>query len=224
MIYKKNPQLGEQVRNFLISKNVETPMQKHNSMDWEAKTKAMESSFTSIMQILGLDLKDDSLQDTPKRVTKMYLHEIFYGLDYENFPHCTAVENKMLHNEMVIEHNVTVSSTCEHHFVTIDGFAKIGYIPANKVLGLSKLNRIVDFFSKRPQIQERLTEQIYYALSFILETENIAVEISANHFCVKSRGIRDTNSYTTTRKLGGSFLQRDTRNEFLNSKCDKLER
>lgn len=218
MNYNTDIQLGQKVQQHLIENMVETPMVKHNSMDWDGRFKAVESAFTGIMQVLGLDLKDDSLQDTPKRVAKMYLQEIFYGLDYHNFPKCTAVANKMQHNEMVIENKITVSSTCEHHFVTIDGFAKIGYIPKNHVLGLSKLNRLVDFFSKRPQIQERLTEQIYHALSFILQTEDIAVEISAVHHCVKSRGIKDTNSYTITRKLGGAFMRQATRNEFLNSK------
>jgi GTP cyclohydrolase IA len=218
MHYQTDFQLGEKVQNYLIDKMVETPMVTHNSMDWEGRYRAVESAFTGIMQVLGLDLNDDSLKDTPKRVAKMYLQEIFYGLDYHNFPKCTAVMNKMNHDEMVIEKDVTVSSTCEHHFVTIDGFAKIAYIPKDHVLGLSKLNRIVDFFSKRPQIQERLTEQIYHALSLILQTEDIAVEISAVHHCVKSRGIKDTNSYTITRKLGGAFMRQATRNEFLNSK------
>ena len=217
-------QLGKKVNDYLIEQGVETPMVKNNSMDFESCKRAMEASFTSIMQILGLDLQDDSLMDTPRRVTKMYLQEIFYGLNYHNFPKCTAVANKMRHNEMVIEPQITVSSTCEHHFVTIDGFAKVAYIPKDKVLGLSKLNRIVSFFSKRPQIQERLTEQIYYALSFILETEDIAVEISAVHHCVKSRGIKDTNSYTMTRKLGGKFLVPEVRNEFLNSRNERLEK
>ena len=224
MTGKTDFQLGKKVNEYLLEKGVETPMTKHNNMIFDDKKRAVEASFTAIMQNLGLDLKDDSLMDTPKRIAKMYLQEIFYGLNYENFPKCTAVENKMNHNEMVIEPQITVSSTCEHHFVAIDGFAKVAYIPKDKVLGLSKLNRIVSFFAKRPQIQERLTEQIYYALSFILETEDIAVEISAVHHCVKSRGIMDTNSYTMTRKLGGKFLVPEVRNEFLNSRNERLEK
>ena len=220
---KSNPELGKKVQEHLIAKGVETPMKVNNSMDYESKKRAMEANFTGIMQLLGLDLTDDSLMDSPKRVSKMYLNEIFYGLDYNNFPKCTAVANKMQHDEMVIEPMITVSSTCEHHFVVIDGFAKVAYIPKDKVLGLSKMNRIVEFFSKRPQIQERLTEQIYHALSYILETEDVAVEISANHHCVKSRGIQDTNSYTITRKLGGKFMQPATRNEYLNSRHYKFE-
>lgn len=218
MTYNKDLQLGLEVQKHLILIGVETPIKQNHVMQYDQVKRAMEASFTGIMELLGLDLSDDSLMDTPRRVTKMYLHEIFYGLDYFNFPKCTAVANKMQHNEMVIENKITVSSTCEHHFVTIDGFAKIGYIPGKVVLGLSKLNRIVDFFSKRPQIQERLGEQIYHALAFILQTEDIAVEITAVHHCVKSRGIRDTNSYTITRKLGGVFKNQATRNEFLSSK------
>ena len=135
----------------------------------------------------------------------MYHHEIFWGLDYEAFPKCTTVNNKMKYDEMVIEKNINVQSNCEHHFVIIDGKATIAYIPKEKVLGLSKMNRIVEYFSKRPQIQERLTEQIYYALQYILETDNIAVLINAEHFCVKSRGVEDVGSSTITSKLGGCF-------------------
>lgn len=168
---------------------------------------------------LGLDLADDSLMDTPRRVSKMFVDEIFYGLDYANFPKITTVENKMQYDEMLIIKGCQVSSTCEHHFVVIDGLAKIAYIPKDKVIGLSKINRIVKFFSKRPQIQERLTEQIFAALQFILKTDSIAVEIDATHFCVKSRGVEDSGSSTVTRKLGGVFMSKpEVRNEFLNTK------
>ena len=143
--------------------------------------------------------------DTPKRVAKMYVNEIFWGLDYEAFPKCTAVDNKMKYDEMVIERNINVQSNCEHHFVVIDGLATVAYIPNEKVLGLSKLNRVVEYFAKRPQIQERLTEQVYYALQYILETDNIAVVVDAQHYCVKSRGVEDTGSSTITTKLGGCF-------------------
>jgi GTP cyclohydrolase I len=135
----------------------------------------------------------------------MYTNEIFYGLDIEAFPKCTTVENKMLYDEMVVERNVNVQSNCEHHFVVIDGFATVAYIPSNRVLGLSKINRVVEYFSKRPQIQERLTEQIFHALQYILDTENVAVVIDAQHFCVRSRGVEDTGSRTVTSKLGGGF-------------------
>ncbi len=168
------------------------------------------------MLALGLNMHDDSLKDTPKRVAKMYVKEIFNGLDYSNFPKCTTVENKMKYDEMVCVDKINVQSNCEHHFVIIDGLAKVAYIPNEKVLGLSKINRIVEFFSKRPQIQERLTEQIHHALVFILGTEDVAVQIKATHFCVKARGVEDTSSLTTTSKLGGMFRRNEVRNEFFN--------
>ena len=169
------------------------------------------------MKTLGLDLLDDSLMDTPKRVAKMYVNEIFWGLDYEAFPKCTTVDNKMKYDEMVVERNVNVQSNCEHHFVVIDGVATVGYIPNQRVLGLSKINRVVEYFSKRPQIQERLTEQVYHALQYILETDNVAVVIDAQHYCVKSRGVEDVGSSTVTSKLGGVFkTDPAVRNEFMN--------
>ena len=169
------------------------------------------------MKVLELDLNDDSLVDTPKRVAKMYVNEIFWGLDYEAFPKCTAVDNKMKYDEMVIERNINVQSNCEHHFVVIDGVATVAYIPNEKVLGLSKLNRVVEYFAKRPQIQERLTEQVYHALSYILDTENIGVIVDAQHYCVKSRGVEDVGSSTITSKLGGCFKNDPAvRNEFMN--------
>lgn len=212
-----NQILGLEVQKLLIEKGVETPIKKSKlNLSNENKKSAIESHFTEILKILELDINDDSLVDTPKRIAKMYIEEIFYGLDYSRFPKATAVENKMKHDEMIIVKNVNLSSTCEHHFVVIDGFGKIGYIPNNKILGLSKVNRIVKFFCKRPQIQERLTEQIFHTLCYILETEDVAVILEATHFCVKSRGIEDVNSKTVTSKLGGKFLQKEVRAEFLN--------
>ena len=168
------------------------------------------------MELLELDLSDDSLKDTPRRVAKMFMNEIFWGLDYDNFPKITTVENKMKYDEMILEKDINVMSVCEHHFVTIHGKAHVAYIPNKKVLGLSKMNRVVEFFSRRPQIQERLTEQIYYALNYILETENVAVVIEAEHFCVKARGVEDSNSSTVTSKLGGDFKSNSSlRQEFL---------
>jgi GTP cyclohydrolase I len=220
---KTDPNLGQEIHNHLVKCGVETPTIE-NEMSRTGRIESIEDHFTSIMALLGLDLKDDSLQDTPKRVAKMYVNEIFWGLDYDAFPKCTAVENKMHYDEMVVERNVNVQSNCEHHFVVIDGFATVGYIPHKKVLGLSKINRVVEYFSKRPQIQERLTEQIYHALEYILETPDVAVVIDAQHFCVKSRGVEDVGSSTVTSKLGGVF--RDdaaTRQEFMqifhNNKC-----
>ena len=212
---KTDHALGLEVHQYLLGKGVETPMIE-NMLSRAQQRADIEALFSDIMLTLGLDLKDDSLIDTPKRVAKMYVDEIFYGLDYSLFPKCTAVDNKMQYNEMVVERNVSVQSNCEHHFVVISGHATVAYIPGAKVLGLSKINRIVEFFSKRPQIQERLTEQIYHALVYILGTESIAVLIDAQHFCVKSRGVRDVNSSTVTSRLGGLFLNPEVRAEFFN--------
>jgi GTP cyclohydrolase I len=201
---KTDPELGLRVHEHLIKCGVETPVVSTH-YDRKEKIDNIEAHFSQIMRILGLDLSDDSLIETPKRVAKMYVNEIFWGLDYEAFPKCTTVENKMKYNEMVVERNINVQSNCEHHFIVIDGKATVAYIPKDKVLGLSKINRIVEYFSKRPQIQERLTEQIYYALQYILGTDDIAVLITAQHFCVKSRGVEDVGSSTITSKLGGCF-------------------
>jgi GTP cyclohydrolase I len=213
---KKDPILGKTIGVHLRENDIETPF--CISEQQVAARETIANSFTKIMQCLGLDLDDDSLKDSPFRVADMYMDEIFSGLNYDNFPKCTTVENKMGYDEMVIVTGINVSSNCEHHFVAIDGVAKIAYIPKKKVLGLSKFNRITNFFSRRPQIQERLTEQIYHALSYVLDTDDIAVEIVATHHCVKSRGVMDGSSLTTTRKLGGCFMDTAVRAEFLNSK------
>jgi GTP cyclohydrolase I len=201
---KCNPELGLQVHEYLVKMGVETPAIS-NTFSRSEKIEIIERKFKDIMETLGLDLSDDSLMETPKRVAKMYVSEIFYGLDYEAFPKCTAVDNKMKYNEMVVERNVNVQSNCEHHFVVIDGVATVAYVPKDKVLGLSKINRIVEYFAKRPQIQERLTEQIFHTLCFILETNDVAVLIDARHYCVRSRGVEDTGSSTVSSRLGGGF-------------------
>jgi GTP cyclohydrolase I len=201
---KTDPQLGREVHEHLVKCGVETPVE-NTGMDRKDKIEKIEGHFNEIMKTMGLDLSDDSLMETPKRVAKMYVNEIFWGLDYEAFPKCTAVDNKMKYDEMVIERNINVQSNCEHHFVVIDGVATVAYIPKDKVLGLSKLNRVVEYFSKRPQIQERLTEQVYHALQYILGTDDIAVVVDAQHYCVKSRGVEDVGSSTITSKLGGAF-------------------
>jgi GTP cyclohydrolase I len=201
---KTDPELGQKVHEHLVKMGVETPIKQRN-LDRKEKIDIIAGNFTEIMRTLGLDLTDDSLIDTPNRVAKMYVNEIFWGLDYEAFPKCTAVDNKMKYNEMVCERNINVQSNCEHHFVIIAGLATVAYVPNQKVLGLSKINRIVEYFSKRPQIQERLTEQVFHALQFILETEDVAVMIDAKHYCVSSRGVEDTGSSTVTSKLGGGF-------------------
>ena len=213
---KTDPALGLKVHEHLKLCGVETPMWR-SGMDRKDKIAEIEKHFDFIMNVLGLDLEDDSLRETPKRVAKMFVNEIFWGLDPEAFPKCTTVDNKMKYDEMVIERNINVQSNCEHHFVVIDGKATVAYIPKQKVLGLSKINRIVEYFSKRPQIQERLTEQIYHALQYILETDDIAVLIDAQHYCVKSRGVEDVGSSTITSKLGGEFkTDLAVRAEFMN--------
>jgi len=201
---KADPDLGQRVHKYLVEKGVETPT-KENNLSRIDKIEIIERKFKDIMQTLGLDLDDDSLMDTPKRVAKMYVGEIFWGLDYDAFPKCTTVANKMGYDEMVVERNVNVQSNCEHHFIVIDGLATVAYVPKEKVLGLSKINRIVEYFSKRPQIQERLTEQVFHTLCYILETEDVAVMIDARHYCVAARGVEDTGSSTVTCKLGGGF-------------------
>jgi GTP cyclohydrolase I len=212
---KTDPELGQRVHEHLVKMGVETPIKQRN-LDRKEKIDIIAGNFTEIMRALGLDLTDDSLIDTPNRVAKMYVNEIFYGLDYEAFPKCTTVENKMKYNEMVVERNVNVQSSCEHHFITISGLATVAYVPKDKVLGLSKINRIVEYFSKRPQIQERLTEQIFHSLCYILETEDVAVMIDAKHYCVAARGVEDTGSSTTTCRLGGGFkTDPAARQEFL---------
>jgi GTP cyclohydrolase I len=215
---KTDPDLGLKVHEHLVKMGVETPTwdTRGANLDRKVKIEIITEQFQKIMTTLGLDLSDDSLMDTPKRVAKMYVNEIFWGLDFEAFPKCTTVDNKMQYNEMVVERNVNVQSNCEHHFVVIDGLATVAYVPKQKVLGLSKINRIVEYFSKRPQIQERLTEQIFHTLQFILDTEDVAVMIDAQHYCVKSRGVEDTGSSTVTCRLGGGFkTDPAARQEFL---------
>ena len=169
------------------------------------KKKIIAKHFKAIMETLGLDLNDDSLMGTPSRVAKMYVDEIFAGLNYEEFPKISLIQNKMNTEEMVKVKAIKVISTCEHHFVTIDGLANVAYLPGKKIIGLSKINRIVSFFARRPQVQERLTQQVLVALQTLLETENVAVFMDATHYCVKARGIMDASSRTETSALGGLF-------------------
>lgn len=187
-----------------------------NGLSPEEKIQQVQEKFRDIMEILGLDLDDDSLNDTPKRLAKMYVLELFSGLDIKNFPKITVIENKMKYDQMVVIQNIEVLSVCEHHFQTIEGRATVAYIPGEKVIGLSKINRIVQFFSRRPQVQERLTKQIADALVFILGTENVAVHMNAKHYCVIARGIQDSSSSTATSDLRGDFKSnKETRQEFL---------
>jgi GTP cyclohydrolase IA len=210
MSYSKDSAVGYQIRTHLEGLGVETPFT--GRMPNRMK---LQDLMTEFMNEFGLNLQDDSLAETPKRVAKLYIDEYFYGLDYTQFPKATVVENKMHVDEMVVERNIIVNSLCEHHLLPIVGKAYVAYIPKEKVLGLSKLNRIVDFFSRRPQIQERLTLQIYHALSFLLGTEDVAVMVEAEHMCVKTRGVMDACSDTITSKLGGSFKDGTVRAEFI---------
>ncbi|MFS1562892.1 MAG: GTP cyclohydrolase I FolE [Candidatus Arsenophonus phytopathogenicus] len=203
------------VRKALEARGLESPLC-GQSLSSNARKQQIEGHMSEIMRLLNLDLKDDSLVETPKRVAKMYVDEIFSGLDYNNFPKITLIENKMDFDEMVTVRDITLTSVCEHHFVTIDGKATVAYIPKDKVIGLSKINRIVQFFSQRPQVQERLTQQILIALQTLLGTSNVAVSIDAVHYCVKARGVRDVSSSTMTTSLGGLFKSsQNTRQEFL---------
>jgi GTP cyclohydrolase I len=216
---KKMPSLSKEaalVHEALVARGLETPLRAPVDLDNETRKRLISGHMTEIMQLLNLDLSDDSLMETPQRIAKMYVDEIFSGLDYANFPKITLIENKMKVDEMVTVRDITLTSTCEHHFVIIDGKATVAYIPKDSVIGLSKINRIVQFFAQRPQVQERLTQQILTALQTLLGTNNVAVSIDAVHYCVKARGIRDATSATTTTSLGGLFKSsQNTRQEFL---------
>jgi|TARA_B110000116_G_scaffold124614_1_gene108034 GTP cyclohydrolase I len=205
------------VQSALIEQNLETPLI-DNNLSIDEKYERIKGLMTEVINTLGLDLSDDSLAETPHRIAKMYVKEIFSGLDYKQFPKLSLIDNKMGADEMVKVRDISLTSTCEHHFVVIDGLAKVAYIPSQKIIGLSKINRIVQFFAQRPQVQERLTRQILIALQALLQTENVAVSIDAMHYCVKARGVRDSNSQTSTTALGGCFRDNiHTRAEFLNN-------
>ena len=203
------------VREALLEAGLETPLV-YNVLTRDEKYASIRDSFADIVRTLGLDLTDDSLCETPQRIARMYVDEIFSGLDYAKFPKATAIDNKMGVDEMVKVDNISVISTCEHHFVTIDGLATVAYIPSKRIIGLSKINRIVRFFAQRPQVQERLTQQILLALQTLLLTEDVAVMIKAAHYCVKARGVMDASSNTQTIALGGAFKSDSIRrSEFL---------
>ncbi len=209
---KTDPILGKKVHAHFESLGIETPMSNAPRKTDEEKIDIIKNHFSEIMVALGLDLEDDSLFDTPKRVAKMFVNEVFWGLDYANFPKITTVANKAGYHDLLVE-KCTIKSNCEHHFVyfgTSHNPDKLGcwvsYIPKDKVLGLSKINRLVEFFSRRPQIQERLNDQIAEALKFILDTDDVAVVIRSQHFCVLTRGVEDADSYTVTSSLHGKFM------------------
>jgi len=206
----------EEMGDQHVMTTIETPMREDAFLlSDEEKIAQIEDKFRDIMNIMGLDLTDDSLQGTPHRVAKMYIKEIFSGLNPANKPAVKLFENKYQYKEMLVERNITFYSNCEHHFVPIIGKAHVAYISNGKVIGLSKLNRIVQFFAKRPQVQERLTIQIAEELKRVMETEDVAVLIDAVHLCVSSRGVQDFNSATVTSSYSGAFNNEATRNEFL---------
>ena len=206
----------EEMGDQHVMTTIETPMRADAFLlSDDEKIAQIEDKFRDIMNIMGMDLTDDSLQGTPHRVAKMYIKEIFSGLNPANKPAVKLFENKYQYKEMLVERNITFYSNCEHHFVPIIGKAHVAYISGGKVIGLSKLNRIVQFFAKRPQVQERLTIQIAEELKRVMETEDVAVLIDAVHLCVSSRGVQDFNSATVTSSYSGAFNNEAIRNEFL---------
>jgi GTP cyclohydrolase IA len=199
-----------------VGSSIDTPLREDAfAMDDQLKIELISKHFKEIMHVLGLDLTDESLQGTPLRVAKMFINEQFKGLDPKNKPLPTLFENNFGYQEMLVERDISFHSTCEHHFVPIYGKAHVAYISSGKVIGLSKLNRIVDYYSKRPQVQERLTIQVAEELKEVLQTENVAVVMDAKHLCVASRGIKDITSSTVTASYSGKFNDPETRNEFL---------
>lgn len=213
-----DPELGQQVAAHLDSLGIETPFNKEGlQASHNHRLAVVGNQHSLIMEYLGLDLQNDSLKETPKRVAKMYCEEIFTGLDYSKFPKCSTFDNSMKSNELVVVKNSTVLSMCEHHFVPFIGKAQIAYLPNTKLLGLSKFPRVVDFFSRRPQVQERLTLQIAATLSMILGTEDVAVTLECEHMCMRLRGVKETESSTVTSQMGGRFMSKpELRQEFLN--------
>lgn len=180
------------------------------------KMQAIQKHFHAIMEEMGLDMTDDSLKGTPHRVAKMFIQEIFSGLDPQNKPKISVFDNSYHYDKMLVEANISFNSTCEHHFLPIIGKAHIGYVSSGKVIGLSKLNRIVDYYARRPQVQERLIMQIFNELKTVLETDNVIVVMEAKHLCVSSRGIKDESSFTSTIQYGGIFNEKENRNDFFN--------
>ncbi|HOZ88237.1 MAG TPA: GTP cyclohydrolase I FolE [Bacteroidia bacterium] len=207
---------ADEIGNEHLATGFDTPM-RADAFDLtdEEKISRIEKHFRGIMETLGLDLSDDSLKGTPARVAKMYINEIFSGLDPANKPKMTLFENRYQYNQMLVEKDITFYSNCEHHFVPIFGKVHLAYISTGKVIGLSKLNRIVQYYAKRPQVQERMTVQIAKELQNALQTDDVAVLVDAKHLCVSSRGIQDSNAATVTSFYGGKFSQEATRLEFL---------
>lgn len=200
-----------------ISTSIETPMLPNAfEKSDDEKIKIIQHHFGKIMETLGMDLSDDSLSGTPYRFAKMYVKELFYGLNPKNRPKVSTFKNKYGYKKMLVEQNITIDSSCEHHFLPIIGHAHIAYIPKDKVIGLSKINRLLDYYAHRPQVQERLSIQILKDLQNVLETEDVIVMVCARHLCVSSRGIKDKDSFTTTIEYGGCYEDNEYRDEFLN--------
>ena len=205
----------DQLGDNHISSRIETPLRKDAfEKSDDEKIERIKYHFKEIMNELGLDLSDDSLSGTPYRVAKMYVKELFYGLNPRNKPSLSVFDNKYAYGKMLVEQNISLDSSCEHHFLPITGYAHIAYIPKAKVIGLSKINRLVDYYAHRPQVQERLSLQILNELKTTLNTEDIIVVISAKHLCVSSRGIKDKSSFTTTMEYSGRFNDVKYRKEF----------
>ncbi|MBQ4822870.1 GTP cyclohydrolase I FolE [Aquimarina sp. MMG016] len=213
----KNQNEIELIGDAHISSSTETPL-RADAFDTsdDEKIKNIQYHFAEIMKELGLDLTDDSLSGTPYRFAKMYVKELFYGLDPKNRPRTSTFENKYKYQKILVEQNINIDSSCEHHFLPIVGTAHVGYIPKDKVIGLSKINRLVDYYAHRPQVQERLCLQILKDLQETLETKDVIVVVNAKHLCVSSRGIKDKSSFTTTLEYGGYFENKTNREEFLN--------
>lgn len=209
-------ELNDLIGDNHVATSVDTPL-RPDAFDLPdaLKIEAIEEKFRDIMEIIGLDLTDDSLRGTPRRVAKMFVKEIFYGLNPANKPDVSLFDNKFRYKEMLVERDVAVKSFCEHHFLPITGKAHVGYISSGKVIGLSKINRLVDYYSRRPQVQERLTVQIAEELQRVLNTSDVAVIIDAGHMCVSCRGINDDSSSTVTSFYGGRFGDPQVRDEFL---------
>lgn len=216
---KTDPETGRKVHEHLLSLGIETPTTDMLFVSAEEKIKKIEQLQREIVATIGLDLTNDSLIETPKRIAKMQILEQYWGLLPENFPKFTDIEESMDYDEMVAIKDMKINSMCEHHLLNIIGKVKISYIPNKTVLGLSKLSRISEYFSHRPQVQERLTSQIFHTLCLLLDTENVAVEIIATHLCMTTRGVEDTDALTRTTKLGGVFkTEPQVRSEFFDFK------
>ena len=210
-------ELFDQIGDNHQMTSAETPLRPDAFIKSDAqKIESIEAHFRLIMEDLGLDLTDDSLNGTPHRVAKMFVQEIFSGLNPKNKPKMSVFENAYHCDKMLVEANISFNSTCEHHFLPIIGQAHIGYVSSGKVIGLSKLNRIVDYYARRPQVQERMIMQIFNELKTVLETDNVMVVVEATHLCVSSRGIKDASSYTSTIQYGGIFEDKENRNDFFN--------